>query len=320
MNNFFQKAFKGNNDWPYYILGIVIIAIAYVIGQFPLILSLVAIDGIDAVQSMEQTGNFSSSSLGNNAVLALMILMFVVAFIGLLLVLKIQKKALIDITSGRDRIDFRRVFFAFFVWMGITAVFEFGHYLSNPDIYSLQFNLKSFFVLFVIVVILLPFQTSFEEWFFRGYLLQGIGLLFKNKIAALIITSILFSLVHSMNPEIEKYGFWNMQIYYIGAGLFLGLLTIMDDGLELALGVHAATNMFGALFVSYEGGVLQTDSVWRTDEINVHMANGLFYLSAVVFYAICRKKYGWASEEKVLMEKISKREQNIEITEINDYV
>lgn len=306
MSQFFQKAYRGLNLWFYYIIGVILVAVGYLLGQVPLAAAMFLADGQDAVVNMEKSGDFSSSSLGSNTILFLMIIMFVVAFIALLLALRIQKKKLLEITTGRDQIDFNRVLFGFSLWMALTIVFEIVHYLYQPEIYTLQFNFKTFVVLALIVIFMLPIQTSFEECFFRGYLMQGLSLLFKNKIGALVVTSILFSLVHSLNPEIEKYGFWNMQVYYIGAGLFLGLLVIVDDGLELALGVHAATNIFGALFVSYDGGVLQTDSIWKTAEINVHFANVLFYVCAIVFYLICRKKFKWRNELEVLTEKIDK--------------
>jgi hypothetical protein len=35
-----------------------------------------------------------------------------------------------------------------------------------------------------------------------------------------------------------------MFVYYIGTGLFLGILTLMDE-MELALGFHAANNLVG---------------------------------------------------------------------------
>jgi hypothetical protein len=35
-----------------------------------------------------------------------------------------------------------------------------------------------------------------------------------------------------------------MFVYYIGTGLFLGI-TLMDEGMELALGFHAANNLVG---------------------------------------------------------------------------
>ena len=70
----------------------------------------------------------------------------------------------------------------------------------------------------------------------RGYLLQGIGITTKSRFLAFTIPSILFGLLHFANPEIDKLG--NTFIFaYLIMGFFLGLITLMDEGLELALGM-----------------------------------------------------------------------------------
>jgi len=140
-----------------------------------------------------------------------------------------------------------------------------------------------------------------EELFFRGYLLQGIGLLVKNRWIPLIITSILFGLIHSSNPEIEKFGFWTMQVYYLSAGLLLGVVTLMDDSLELALGVHAATNFIGAVLVGYDGAALQTDSLFKTETMNATWMTQGFIIAAIIFILICKKKYNWGSFNRLLL-------------------
>ena len=78
----------------------------------------------------------------------------------------------------------------------------------------------------------------------------------------LLVTSVLFGLMHAANPEVEKMGFIIM-LYYIGTGLFLGILTLMDEGLELALGFHAANNLIGALLLTSDWSALQTNSLLK---------------------------------------------------------
>jgi hypothetical protein len=152
---------------------------------------------------------------------------------------------------------------------------------------------SSFLFLILITFTLLPIQTSFEEFLFRGYFMQAFGSLARNKWIALIISTILFAGVHSMNPEIAEYGFWNMLPYYLIAGLFLGYITIMDNGLELALGVHAATNMFGSLFVTYEGAALQTGTLFKTTEVNPLLLSFVFLVLSIIFILFASKKFNW---------------------------
>ena len=53
------------------------------------------------------------------------------------------------------------------------------------------------------------------------------------------------------------------MVYYIGTGLFLGIITLMDEGMELALGFHAANNLFTALLVTSDWTAMQTESILK---------------------------------------------------------
>lgn len=129
-------------------------------------------------------------------------------------------------------------------------------YFSNPQDYILQFDLPKFAVLAVIALLLIPLQTSFEEYFFRGYLMQGLGIITKNRWFPLVFTSVVFGLMHISNPEVGKLG-PVIMIYYIGTGFFLGIITLMDEGLELAIGFHAANNLITALLVTSDWTAFQ---------------------------------------------------------------
>jgi membrane protease YdiL (CAAX protease family) len=95
-----------------------------------------------------------------------------------------------------------------------------------------------------------------------------------------------------------------MMMYYIVAGLLLAVMTIMDDRLELALGVHWATNLFGTVFVNYESSALQTHSLVKTGESNPYLVSMFLSISAIVFLFVCSKKYNW-KPFKILAEKYS---------------
>ena len=52
--------------------------------------------------------------------------------------------------------------------------------------------------MFFIAIIFVPLQTSLEEYVFRGYLMQGIGGIIKNKWIPLLTTSLLFGFLVSI--------------------------------------------------------------------------------------------------------------------------
>ena len=110
----------------------------------------------------------------------------------------------------------------------------------------------------------------------------------------IVFPSFLFGIMHIANPEVDKMGLIIM-FYYIGTGLFLGILTLMDEGLELALGFHAANNLVGALLVTSDWSAFQTHSILK--DVSVPSANFQIFIPILVIFPfllyIFSKKYKW---------------------------
>ena len=304
---FFQKAQEGYNDWWRYVIVILVVFIGYFIGQIPLYLAVsrAVSEDPDLSESdlMALSENLDFSMLGINANMGftLLIIMFLGAFTAMYFIFRpLHRREFRSLVTPSSRVNWSKIFFGFTIWLALGLTVELVAYIMNPEAYTFQFKINTFIPLVLISLFLLPIQTSTEEFIFRGYLMQGIGNGLRSKWAALVITSVLFGLTHSMNPEINEFGFGLMQSYYITAGLVLGLITIMDDGLELALGVHAATNFTGAVFVGYDGAAIQTESLFTTQELNPLFMLLAFIIISVIFIGLCKYKYNWGSFSKVL--------------------
>jgi membrane protease YdiL (CAAX protease family) len=168
---------------------------------------------------------FNPEKVGINKslLLALMMGMFVFTMLFLWLALKfIQKKSFTSIITGYDKIRWKRYFFSFGVWGILITILTIASYLISPQDIEIRFNASEFAILLIVAVTLIPIQTATEELIFRGYLMQGFGLAFKNGIAPLLITSVLFGLMHASNPEAKAHGLLIMMPYYIFFGAFLG--------------------------------------------------------------------------------------------------
>ena len=220
--------------------------------------------------------------------------------VGLLVVLFwskfIQGQSLRSLTTSRAKIDWKRVFFSFSLWAGITIVMTLLAYYFSPESFVWNFQPVKFAIFFVMAIILIPMQTSFEEYLFRAHMMQGIGLATKSRIIPLLVTSILFGVMHIANPEVEKVGYVIM-IYYIGTGLFLGILTLMDEGLELALGFHAANNLVGALLVTADWTAFQTHSIFKDvsePSAGFDVLTPVFVVFPILLF-IFAKKYNWSN-------------------------
>src|SRR5690606_36894943 len=230
-----------------YLVGSLIVFAAALIGQMPLTVVDIAKDFGEGGSLMNINEQTMYSLLDSNLFLFLMLLSFVFAFYGLILAVKyLHKQTLLSITTARPKVDWKRIFFAFFLWGILSSSMVVLDYYMSPEDYVFNLEWERFIILAVIAIALIPIQTSVEEYVFRGYLMQGCRILAKNRWFPLMMTSLIFGLLHIANPEVGKLGY-GIMIYYIGTGLFLGILTLMDDGLELAIGFHAANNLFTAL-------------------------------------------------------------------------
>lgn len=312
-----QQAFKSLHEWWRYLVGFIIIFLASQIGSIPLLIAVmfkVVTDGgnIESIQDP----NVMMTVLDSNLTLFLILLSFAIGLLAVYLVVKyFHKQPFVELTTSRKKTDWGRVFFGFGLIAITTLVVTALDYYNNPEDYVLQFDLVPFLILAVIAVIMIPLQTSFEEYLFRGYLMQGIGVLAKNKWLPLVITSVVFGALHLANPEVDKLGNVIM-IYYIGTGFFLGIMTLMDEGMELALGFHAGNNLIAALLVTADWTVFKTNSVLK--DISEPSA-GFDVIAPVlilypIFLLIMAWRYKWSDWGGKLFGKV---EEPIAIAEEN---
>lgn len=263
---------------------------------------------IKFMESGEFTGDISQlpALLGLNLFLFLMLLTFAVGLLAIFITVKyLHRQTIKDLTTARQKIDWKRIGFSFGLWAIISIVFIAIDIFISPDDYVFNFKLVPFLILVVIATLLIPLQTSFEEYFLRGYLLQGMGILVGNKWVPLLVTSTIFGLLHIVNPEVEKIGY-GIMVFYIGTGLFLTILTLMDDGLELALGFHAANNLTAALLVTADWTAFRTHSVYKDiaePGLGWDILIPIFVIYPILLF-VMSKKYGWTGWKDKLTGKV----------------
>lgn len=300
---FIEKAYKAQNEFWRYLIGSVCVIIASMIGQVPLFIAILVKEGTDMFGMGTQD---LMNVLNSNLNLFLMLFSFLTALFVLFLVIRffhVQK--IKDVTTSRKKVDWGRIFFGFsLVAVVIIASTAYDYYV-NPQDYVVNFQLVPFLVLCVIAVVMIPIQTSLEEYLFRGYLMQGFGILAKNRWFPLLMTSFIFGGLHFFNPEVTKMGNIIM-IYYIGTGLLLGIMTLMDEGMELALGFHAGNNLIGILLVTADWTAFQSNSLLK--DISDPTAGVDVLLPVLILYPvylfIMAKVYRWNNWQEKLFGKL----------------
>jgi membrane protease YdiL (CAAX protease family) len=303
---FIEQGINSENKFWKYIVGSILIIIASFLGQAPLLVALyydTLVKGKPYPTSNDDIMRFFEPNL----TLFLMLISFVFVMLGIFFVVRyLHNQTMLSITTARAKIDWKRVLFSFSIWAIFTILSTLAFYFSNPTDFVINFKPIPFAILVVIGTILIPIQTSTEEYIFRGYLMQGFGNLAKNKWFPLIMTSVIFGAMHISNPEVSKMGNIIM-VYYIGTGLLLGIITLMDEGMELALGFHAANNLVSALLVTSDWSAFQTHSIFK--DISQPSAGLDVILPVVVIYPILlfifSRKYNWTDWKEKLTGKIA---------------
>lgn len=292
------QAHKFKHDsWRYW-LGIIVIFIIWQLGSIPLAIAVFAKvfqDGGD-LNTLGEDPNVLMQILSPNLTLFLMLLAFAVGLGGIWLwVKKVHEQSFTALTTTRKKIDWSRFWYGFLLIGVTTTLLTLIEYVWHPESFEVQFNWGSFLILFIIAVLMVPLQTSFEEYFFRGYIMQGLGLMTKTRWVPLIFTSVVFGVMHAFNPEVDKMGSIIM-IYYIGTGFFLGIITLMDRGLELALGFHAGNNLIGALLVTADWTAFQTESILKDvsdPSAGIDTVLPVFVIYPLFIWLMARK-YRWS--------------------------
>ena len=92
----------------------------------------------------------------------------------------------------------------------------------------------------------------------------------------------------------------NMMPQYVLSGLIFGVITILDDGIEGAMGAHTANNLFLSVMVTHKVSALQTPSVYEQISISPWIDFASLLFIAVLFILILAGIFRW--NLKVLMQ------------------
>ena len=103
-------------------------------------------------------------------------------------------------------------------------------------------NVKFNFLELIISILFFTIVAIVEETLFRGYILKNLMSSF-NKYVALIVSSMLFSLMHGLNPNVTLFSLFDLFL----AGILLGLSYIYTKNLWFPISMHLSWNLFQTL-------------------------------------------------------------------------
>jgi hypothetical protein len=301
--SYLEIAQQGKNSWWRHLLATLLIlffwfGIGTIVTGIAIIFFLVQRGlSLTGFSPEEVTGFLKSSSVESFIALNLPSIFFA---IGIFLAVKwLHKRKFRSLISADATINYQRILAGFGVWFLIQMVLVVLSLIFDAKNFEFTFNPSQWFPLLITALILTPIQTSSEELFFRGYLLQAFSHITRNRLILIFVTSILFMLPHLLNPEMRR-GAW-LALFYFGFGALTALITLKDNRLELALGVHAANNL-SILFVTTKDSVLAVPAIWTAKETGDPRVDvAIFLLQSAIFYYVFfgrRKKVSPAIVEK----------------------
>ncbi|PID48670.1 MAG: hypothetical protein CR991_10610 [Proteobacteria bacterium] len=293
MMNYLELASLGKNNWWRYLVSMLLIAVMWqVLGAVPLVVLvlLVTEDGNPDTNFYADTLRFE----GIDPIISYLAISF--TFVCLLVSLFIAVRFIHDrsfktLITPFARINWQHFFLGAGVFGGLLLGLLLISFVAAPDSLSFSLDLKAFLIFLPLALIFTPLQACTEELLFRGYLMQALRLLMSNRWIIAIISAILFTLPHLANPE-NNIDSWVMPLNYFTLGLFFSIITIRDNGLELAMGAHSANNLYAFLFVNYEGSVLESPSIFTESAPDPWMTLLAISILCVLFYFIVFKLIG----------------------------
>jgi len=173
----------------------------------------------------------------------------------------LHERPLRSLINAESTINFKRIGQGFGVWSALLLVNEGIFLWLQPQEYVWQFQPAQWFWLLAMSLLFVPIQTSMEELLFRGYLMQALRYLTRRYFVIVVLSSLLFSMPHWGNPEMLRGAFVWGALSYLAWGVIFSAITLKDNGLELALGVHAANNIIGSVIVTTPDSVIASPAL-----------------------------------------------------------
>lgn len=275
LTSFLDQARLGKNDWWRYVISLVWIFVLWqILGAIPY--------GILLVLNLTQNTFISYVALNFSFILLVIAIITAVRFF--------HRRPIRTLISSDLSFDWYRALLACGIWMAISLVIALVDALLHPGVYEFTFNLQAWLPFAVFGLILTPIQTTAEELLFRGYLLQSFALPIKNKWLITILSGVVFAVPHFLNPEMKS-SFILLALFYFCFGVFLTLITIKENRLEAAIGVHAANNLFLVVIANYKDSALMTSSIFTSNQIEPLFNLVSFIIGAVVFWFVMNRYF-----------------------------
>ncbi len=241
-----QPAIK--KGWLRAIIGTIVITLASGLGTVPLLIS-----GMITPAMTEMSASDLFNTVGVNTMLVFMLLQFIAALLAIFVFRKtIDRKTFKSL--GFELSNYKRDLVKGLIWgaglisMGFVVLSFSGHLtVVETDFGAIQW--LSYITFFIIV-------AFNEEILVRGYVLTNL-MASMNKYWALVVSALLFSVMHLGNDSTSLISTANLFL----AGIMLGIYTIHKRNLWFPIAMHFTWNFFQGPILGFEVSGTKMESV-----------------------------------------------------------
>ncbi|MGG3563338.1 CPBP family intramembrane glutamic endopeptidase [Neobacillus rhizosphaerae] len=295
MQQNFIKMNQGKNNWKRFLLSFVIIILFIFVGSIMYIFAL----SVFAETDGNPNSYFDRVELVGVHVnplydFVLTHINYVFWMLGLVITMRlVHKRAFKSLITPNKKINWRRIFWGFSLFFCLVSGTTLLDFILNPGDYAFNnIKFRDFLQLFFFVLILTPLQTTAEEVFFRGYLMQWFGRKITYSLLLSIIVGSIFGMLHFSNPEMNYSAFF-VGSDYVLSGIVWCYVTAKTNSAEITIGAHAANNMFLGWFLTMDDAVFgKIPSLFVVTNINPQISLLWTIITLAVFSFLAIKKYG----------------------------
>lgn len=186
---------------------------------------------------------------------------------------KLRKRPFGKLINGDPQIRFRwkrmlaaMIVFVFLSFVSWAICYVFKNFLTQPSLgeqlgpiserfkpitVSIYAN-KTSLRLLLILAPLIAFNALIQEMVFRGFIDQGLSRFIKTPLAIFALSGFIYALSYINMASLSQYAYsgeWNLLFIYslniMFLGIFLSIITYIDNGIEAATGLSIA----GAFYI-----------------------------------------------------------------------
>lgn len=277
----------GKSAWWRYLVGFLLIILSYVIVSVACFCVLQAAAGGN-LHMDRSTGKITGTA--PLTVFIVQLAMFIPLLAGIWLVVRqIHKRPFLSLITPNTSLNLRRVFFGFAIWGVLEVISTLICWLARPQAYQISFRAPEFFYFLAAALLLTPTQCLVEELISRGYTLQALSSVIRNRWLLSAVCGLVFMLPHLSNPELLHS--YLLIFYMLYIGFVLAMITIRTNGLELALGSHIAHNLYSMLVVGDVNFPIATNSIFIS---KAGSSYGIIAsaISTLIFYLLAVRLFG----------------------------